>query len=63
MYKEEALIRQKRAELEGFAARQRLLSEVRSETSLGLRHRLAVVLLSVAKRLEPTLIQPQEVNC
>jgi hypothetical protein len=63
MYKEEALIRQKRAELEGFAARQRLLSEVRSERSLGFRHRLAVVLLSVAKRLEPELIQAREANC
>ena len=55
MYKEELIIRHKRAELEGFAARQRLLKEARLEIPLGFRHRLAVVLLSVARRLEPTL--------
>jgi hypothetical protein len=63
MYKEEAILRHKRAELEGFAERQRLLREARSETSLGFRHRLAIVLLSVAKRLEPELMQPREANC
>jgi hypothetical protein len=62
MYKEEIILRQKRAELEGFAARQRLLKEAGVE-SLGFRQRLAIVLLNVAKRLEPDLIQPREVNC
>jgi hypothetical protein len=63
MYKEELIIRHKRAELEGFAVRQRLLKEVRLETKLGFRHRLAVVLLNTAKRLEPELMQPREANC
>jgi hypothetical protein len=63
MYKEEIILRHKRAELEGFAERQRLLKEARSETSLGFRHRLAVILLNTAKRLEPDLAQPREVNC
>jgi hypothetical protein len=57
MYKEELIIRHKRAELEGFAAHQRLLKEARLETPLGFRHRLAVVLLNVARRLEPQLAQ------
>ncbi len=60
---EEIMVRQKRAELEGFAARQRLLKEARSEKPSGFRQRLAVVLLNVAKRLEPDLVQPQEANC
>jgi hypothetical protein len=63
MYKEELILRQKRAELEGFAERQRLLKEARSETHLGFRHRLAVTLLGVAKRLEPELAQPREAKC
>lgn len=63
MYKEELIIRHKRAELEGFAARQRLLKEARFEKSSGFRQRLAIVLLNVAKRLEPELIQPREANC
>jgi hypothetical protein len=63
MYKEEAIVRQRRAELEGFAERQRLLREARSETPSGLRHRLAVVLLSLSRRLEPELAQPREANC
>jgi hypothetical protein len=63
MYKEEAIVRQRRADLEGFAARQRLLREARSETPSGFRHRLAVVLLGLSKRLEPELAQPREANC
>jgi hypothetical protein len=53
---EEIILRQKRAELEGFAERQRLLKEAGLE-SLGFRHRLAVLLLSAARRLEPQLAQ------
>jgi hypothetical protein len=60
---EEIILRQKRAELEGFAERQRLLKEARLERPLGLRQRLAIVLLSLAKRLEPDLVQPQKANC
>lgn len=63
MYKEELILRHKRAELEGFAARQRLLKEARLERPSGLRHRLAVVLLTLSKRLEPELTQPREANC
>jgi hypothetical protein len=60
---EELMIRQKRAELEGFAARQRLLKEARLERPSGFRQCLAVTLLAIAKRLEPDLIQPQKANC
>jgi hypothetical protein len=60
---EELIIRQKRAEIEGFAERQRLLKEARLERPSGFRQRLAVMLLAVAKRLEPEIIQPQEANC
>lgn len=60
---EEIMIRQKRAELEGFAARQRLLKEARLEKPSGFRQQLAIILLNMAKRLEPDLIQPREVNC
>jgi hypothetical protein len=60
---EELMIRQKRAELEGFAQRQRLLKEARLEKTVGLRQRLAVTLLAIAKRLEPDLLQPREANC
>lgn len=60
---EEIMIRQKRAELEGFAARQRLLKEVRGERRSSSRQRLAALLLAIAKRLEPDIVQPREVNC
>ncbi len=63
MYKEEMILRQKRAELEGFAAYQRLLKEARLEKPLGLRHRLAITLLNAARRLEPDLVRPKEANC
>jgi hypothetical protein len=60
---EEIMIRQKRAELEGFAERRRLLKEARPERHLGFRQRLAVTLLAIARRLEPDLVQPREANC
>lgn len=59
MYKEEIILRHKRTELEGFAERQRLLKELNADRPSGFRHRLAVVLLTVAKRLEPELMQEQ----
>jgi hypothetical protein len=60
---EEFFIRQKRAELEGFAERQRLLKEARSDKPRGFRQRLAVVLFNIVKWLEPDLVQPRKVNC
>jgi hypothetical protein len=63
MYKEEAILRHKRAELEGFAERQRLLKEARLEKPSGFRQRLAIILLNIAKRLEPDLLQPREARC
>jgi hypothetical protein len=57
---EEIILRQKRAELERLAERQRLLKEVSLDKPSGLRHRLALVLLRIVERLEPELERQQE---
>jgi hypothetical protein len=53
---EEIIVRQKRNSLEHFAEHQRLLKALDADKSSGFRHRLAVVLMNAAKRLEPALI-------
>jgi hypothetical protein len=66
MFKEEIMLRQKRAELEGFAARQRLLKEAQIEPEVTrFRRSVAVVLLSLSKWLEPEVRMSitQETKC
>jgi hypothetical protein len=60
MFSEEIILRQKRADIEQFAERQRLLREAGLAKPSGLRHRLVLVLLRLVARLEPEVEQQQK---
>lgn len=57
---EEIILRQRRADMERFAERQRLLKVEGLDDLSRLRHGLALALLEVVKRLEPELKRQQE---